>query len=48
MADLFLSYLRFFLFNPKPLNQQEETEITEKGKQKLKWGRRFQGGFKKS
>ena len=45
MADVFLRYL---LFNPKPMNQQEETEITEKGKQKLKWGRGFQGGFKKS
>ena len=33
MADLLLRYLRFLLFNPKPMNQQEETEITEKGKQ---------------
>ena len=48
MADLVLRYLRFLLFNLKPMNQEEETEITEKGKQKLKWGRRFQGGFKKS
>ena len=24
MADLFLRYLRFLLFNPKPMNQQEE------------------------
>jgi len=49
MADLLLRYLRFLLFNPKPMNQQEETEITEKGKQKLKGGgRRWQGGFKKS
>jgi hypothetical protein len=30
MADLFLRYLRFLLFNPKPMNQQEEMEITEK------------------
>ena len=29
MADLFLRYLRFLLFNPKPMNQQEETEGTE-------------------
>ena len=36
MADLFLRYLRLLLFNPKTMNQQEETEITEKGKQKLK------------
>ena len=35
MAHLFLRYLRFLLFNPKPINQQEETEGTEKGKQKL-------------
>ena len=35
MAHLFLRYLRFLLFNPKPMNQQEETEITEKGKQKI-------------
>jgi len=48
MADLFLRYLRFLLFNPKPMNQQEQTEITEKEKQKLKGGRRWQGGFKKS
>jgi len=48
MADLFLCYLRFLLFNPKPMNQQEQTEITEKEKQKLKGGRRWQGGFKKS
>jgi len=48
MADVVLRYLRFLLFNPKPMNQQEETEITENGKQKLKWGRRWQGGFKKS
>ena len=39
MAGLFLRYLRFLLFNPKPMNQQEETEITEKGKQKLKGGK---------
>ena len=45
MAGLFLRYLRFLLFNPKPMNQQEETEITENGKQKLKGGRRFQGGL---
>ena len=38
MADLLLRYLRFLLFNPKPMNQQEETEITEMGKQKLKGG----------
>jgi len=43
MGDLLLRYLRLLLFNPKPMNQQEETEITEKGKQKLKGGRRFQG-----
>ncbi|MEI6393200.1 MAG: hypothetical protein WCT12_19105, partial [Verrucomicrobiota bacterium] len=24
-----LGYHRFFLFKPKPMNQQEETEITE-------------------
>ena len=48
MAALFLCYLRFLLFNPKPMNQQEQTEITEKEKQKLKGGRRWQGGFKKS
>ena len=48
MAHLLLRYLRFLLFNPKPMNQQEETEITEMGKQKLKEGRRWQGGFKKS
>ena len=35
MAHLFLRYLRFLLFNPKPINQQEETEGTEKGKQKI-------------
>ena len=35
MADVFLRYLRFLLFNPKPINQQEETEGTEKGKQKI-------------
>ena len=29
MADLFLRYLRFLLFNPKPMNQQEGTERTE-------------------
>ena len=38
MADLLLRYLRFLLFNPKPMNQQEETEITENGKQNLKGG----------
>ena len=32
MAGLFLRYLRFLLFNPKPVNQQEGME---KGKQKL-------------
>ena len=46
MAGLFLSYLRLLLFNPKPMNQQEETEITEKGKQKLKGGRWWQGGYR--
>ena len=29
MADLFLRYLRFLLFNPKPMNQQEGKERTE-------------------
>ena len=31
ISILFLRYLRFLLFNPKPINQQKETE---KGKQK--------------
>ena len=43
MADVVLRYLRFLLFNPKPMNQQEETEITENGKQKLKWGKAVAG-----
>ena len=38
MADLSLRYLRCLLFNSEPMNQQEETEITEKGEQKLKGG----------
>ena len=29
MTYLFLRYLRFLLFNPKPMNQQEGTEGTE-------------------
>ncbi len=29
MTYLFLRYLRFLLFNPKPMNQQEGTERTE-------------------
>ena len=29
MTYLFLRYLRFLLFNPKPMNQQERTEGTE-------------------
>ena len=29
MAHLFLRYLRFLLFNPKPMNQQEGKERTE-------------------
>ena len=29
MAALFLCYLRFLLFNPNPMNQQEITERTE-------------------
>ena len=43
MAELLLRYLRFLLFNPKPMNQQEETEITENGKQKLKGGNAMAG-----
>ena len=29
MEYLFLRYLRFLLFNPNPMNQQEGTERTE-------------------
>ena len=43
MADILLRYLRFLLFNPKPMNQQEETEMTERGKQKLKGGKAVAG-----
>ena len=39
MADLSLRYLRCLLFSSEPMNQQEETEITEKGEQKLKGGK---------
>ena len=39
ISILFLRYLRFLLFNPKPINQQKETE---KGKQKTE----IEGGGK--
>ena len=40
MADLSLRYLRCLLFSSEPMNQQEETEITERGEQKSKGARR--------
>ena len=39
ISILFLRYLRFLLFNPKPINQQRERR-RESRKQKLKGGKR--------